>query len=95
MTRVPVRREMPALVATTISSRATTSPIRLPMSSSEAPSPYPAAVSTSVPPASAKAISESRASCSSVSRPHVIVPSPSRDTLRPVAPTDRTCMRTT
>ena len=85
---------MPALVASTISSRATTSPISRPTSSSEAPSPYPAAVSSSVPPASAKEISWSRASCSSVSRPHVMVPRPSRETVRPVAPTARCFMRT-
>ena len=56
------------------------------ISSSDAPSPYPAAVSTRVPPASAKAISWSRASCSSVSRPQVSVPRPSRETFRPVGP---------
>ena len=50
---------------------------------SRAPAPprrrrTPPAVSTSVPPASRKALSWSPASCSSVSRPQVIVPRPSR-----------------
>ena len=39
VTRVPVRREMPALVAITISSRLTTSPMSEPTSCSDAPSP--------------------------------------------------------
>ena len=80
VTRSPVRREMPALVAITSSSRATTSPRSEPSSDSESPSAYPAAVSTSVPPASTNDSSCSRASCSSVSRPQVIVPRPSRET---------------
>ena len=95
VSRVPRRREMPALVASTTSSRATTSPSSEPTSSSDAPSPYPAAVSTSVPPASTNATSWSRASCSSVSRPQVSVPSPRRETLSPVLPTARCCMRPT
>src|SRR5918995_5962335 len=37
-------------------------------------------------------MSWSRASCSSVSRPQVIVPRPSRETLSPVAPRERCCM---
>src|SRR5687768_14824871 len=37
-------------------------------------------------------MSWSRASCSSVSRPQVIVPRPSRETLSPVAPRERFCM---
>ena len=92
VSRTPRRREMPALVAITTSSRATTSPTRVAISSSDAPSPYPAAVSRRVPPASANAISWSRASCSSVSRPHISVPSPSRETWRPVFPTVRCSM---
>ena len=80
-----VRREIPALVASTTSSRRPRRRSACRSAPRSAPSPYPAAVSTRVPPASANAISWSRASCSSVSRPQVIVPSPSRDTLRPVA----------
>ena len=48
--------------------------------------PYTSAVSTRVPPASQNAFSWSAASCSSVSRPQVSVPSPIRDTRRPVRP---------
>ena len=60
-TRAPVAPEMPALVARTTSSRATT----VPSSDAEqlarrAPSPYAAAVSTRVPPASTNAVSWSR-----------------------------------
>ena len=50
------------------------------------------AVSRRVPPASQNATSWSRASCSSVSRPQVMVPRPSRDTVRPVSPTRRAFM---
>src|SRR5680860_1102227 len=93
--RPPRTRLIPAFVAMTISSRETTSPISEPISSSEAPSPYPAAVSIRVPPASANATNCSRASCSSVSRPQVSVPRPSRETLRPVRPTNLCCMEGT
>src|SRR3954462_6679264 len=47
------------------------------------------AVSTSVPPASTKAVSCIAASSSSVSRPHVMVPSASRETTRPLRPSAR------
>src|SRR3954468_10817221 len=51
------------------------------------------AVSTSVPPASTKAVSCIAASSSSVSRPHVMVPSASRDTTRPLRPSARCSTR--
>ena len=51
-----------------------------------------AGVSTREPPASRNPSSWSWASCSSVSRPHVIVPRPSRDTCKPLRPTCRCSM---
>src|SRR3954452_8266747 len=48
-----------------------------------------------VPPASTNALSWLEASCSSVSRPHVMVPSASRETNSPVAPSRRCSMAAT
>ena len=84
---------MPALVATTTSSRPTTSPSSGP---SELLGPRRRRSRPRCRPAcrrpSTKAESWSRASCSSVSRPQVIVPSPSRETCRPLRPSRRCSM---
>jgi hypothetical protein len=63
-----------------------------PISSSLRPWPYDAAVSNSVPPASTNVESWSRASYSSVSWPHEVVPRANRDTFSPVWPRKRCCM---
>src|SRR3990170_6320024 len=91
-TRSPVRRDTPALVARTTSSRSTFEASSCPITRSDSPSPYPAAVSTRVPPASRNAEIWSAASCSSVSRPHVMVPSPRRLTFSPDRPRLRSSM---
>ena len=56
------------------------------------PSPYTSAVSIRVPPASHERLQLVRASCSSVSRPQVMVPRPSRDTCSPLRPDCRCSM---
>ncbi len=79
----------PALVAMTSSERGIRLSVRRDSRYSAPPSAYTSAVSTSVPPASTNAFNCSAASCSSVSRPQVRVPRPSRETRRPVRPSSR------
>ena len=70
-------------------SRGTDAARTAPSVSCAAPSPYPSAVSTSVPPASTNAVSWAVAVSRSVASPHVIVPSPMRETSSPLLPTRR------
>ena len=82
----------PALVAITISSRAPASGINWPISRSESPAPYAAAVSIKVPPASRNISIRPLACSADVSRPQVMVPRPTRDTRSPLVPTGRISM---
>src|SRR5690554_6202117 len=91
---VAVRR-IPALVHNCTSEREIDPPSMDPMSSSEPPSAYEAAVSSSVPPASKKASNWAPASSGPVSRLQVMVPSARDETTRPLVPTRLRCMRLT
>ena len=84
--RIPSEKLIPALVAITTSSLGNKVPINPPITRSLSPSPYVAAVSKKFPPASKYARHWSAASISSVSRPHVIVPRPRRESAKPLFP---------